>query len=95
MLAHVCDEAYHPFSRTIACLSTLLLHLCMQLRWYHQGSYSGDWNVQLEDLLLLEAFTILLLSYVHMIYAMIHEVSRALGIYAFVITRKRPRAKTD
>jgi hypothetical protein len=29
---------------------------------------------------------------VHMVYAIIHEVSRALGIYAFTITKKRPKS---
>lgn len=97
MLAHVCDEAYHPFSRTIACLCTLLVHVCIQLHWRHSsgGGAVPAWDVQLEDLLLTEAFALLLASYLHMIYAMIHEVSRALGIYAFTITRKREKHAAD
>lgn len=91
MLAHICDEAYHPFSRTIACLCTLLVHTCILLHWHQEGSLK-QWQVQIEDLLLKEAFVILLASYVHMVYAIIHEVSRALGIYAFTITKKRPKS---
>ena len=89
MLAHVCDEEYHPFSRTIACLCTLLVHVCVLLHWHRAGALP-KWDVGVEDLMLWEAFIILFASYLHMIYAMIHEVSRALGIYAFTITKKRP-----
>jgi len=87
MLAHVCDEEYHPFSRTIACLCTLLVHVMFHLKWHRDGVLL--WDIKLEDLLLQEAFTILLGSYVHMVYAMVYEVSHALGIYAFTITKKR------
>ena len=71
MLAHVCDEEYHPFSRTIACLCTLLVHVMFHLKWHRDGVLL--WDIKLEDLLLQEAFTILLGSYVHVYIACAHE----------------------
>ena len=70
MLAHICDEEYHPFSRTIACLCTLLVHVMIQLKWHRDGTVA--WPRDGEDMLLLEAFLLLLVSYVHMVYSMVH-----------------------
>jgi len=88
MLSHICDQEYHPWCRTIACLCTLLVHLFTQIWRHRYGTQPLDQPS--EDLLLYEAFWIVFLSYGHMVYAMVYEVSRALGIYAFTITRKRP-----
>jgi len=85
MLAHLCEEEYHPFSRTIALLCLLLLHELLQISGHFSQDQAG------EDLLLFEAFGILVISYVHLVICVISEVSTALGIYVFTITSKRSR----
>lgn len=92
MLAHLCREEYHPFGKTIACLVVLLALAMIQLVWHLQGGF--QWAAAMEDLQLYFCFGLCLFSYIHLVWSMVVEVSRALGIYAFVITRKR-RAKTD
>ena len=68
-----------------ACLCLLLVHASIELEWHLSGR--STWSPEHEDLLLYEAFAVLLGSYVHLVVSMVHEVSRALGIYAFTITR--------
>ena len=92
MLSHLCAEEYHPFSKTIACLCIQLLHALIQLKWHRDGTLA--WDPALEDLMLYEAFGLLMFSYVHLVISMVSEVSRALGIYAFTITKKRPSLPT-
>jgi len=84
MLAHLCEEEYHPFSRTIACLCSLLLHTLLQLFGHFNLNAAG------EELLLFEAFGVLVLSYFHLVSSVVSEMSKALGIYVFTITSKRP-----
>jgi len=60
MLSHICDQEYHPWCRTIACLCTLLVHLFTQIWRHRYGTQPLDQPS--EDLLLYEAFWIVFLS---------------------------------
>ena len=60
MLSHICDQEYHPWCRTVACLCTLLVHLFIQI-WRHRYD-SQPLDQPSEDLLLFEAFWLVLIS---------------------------------
>lgn len=60
MLSHICDQEYHPWCRTVACLCTLLVHLFTQIWQHYYGTQRLDQSS--EDLLLYEAFWLVLIS---------------------------------
>ena len=84
-------QEYHPFGKTIACLCVQLIHVLIQLRWHMDGTQ--PWSLRLENMQLRLVFWLLLLSYLHMVWSVVNEIKKALGIYAFVITRKPSKVK--
>jgi phosphatidylglycerophosphate synthase len=99
MLAHLCNEEYHPFGKTIAALVVLQLNAMVALALHLNifpslGLGKLSWDVGHEYLQLYLCFAVLLASYVHLVWSVVSEVSKALGIYAFTITRKRPAKKS-
>mmetsp|Transcript_10272 Transcript_10272/g.23412 ORF Transcript_10272/g.23412 Transcript_10272/m.23412 type:complete len:415 (+) Transcript_10272:42-1286(+) len=89
MLSHLCDEEHHPMSKTMAALFVIVAHAVAAV-YMEVTSQSSDkllsWH---EDLILLEAFVLMLGSYTHMVFSVVQEVAETLGIYVFTITRKR------
>jgi len=86
MVAHLCEAEYHPFSKTIAVFLFLAFHAAA-------GCYMfpGEVEGRHEDLLLFEMAALMIMSMTHMVAVLAHEVSSVLGIYVFIITRKRPK----
>lgn len=94
MLAHLCDQEYHPLSRTIACVLILLGHGVLSIVFMpsmDKGT-EGLWATQ-ESVLLFEMFGILSLSYIHLVYNVTYEMCAILKIHAFSI-RKSKNAKS-
>lgn len=130
MVSHICDDELHPFSRTIASLSILLVHICLmrftafhahipeyvfakgqasrpdtfwipydnqmttsgchpwkpdETPWPHPDQACGHW-VWMEDLILLEALTLMVVSYAHFAVSITQEICSILGIHCFRIT---------
>merc|ERR1711920_1121481 len=78
MLAHLCNEEYHPFRRTLVPIFYVAAHA---IYCVNQGIYP---TVD-EDLLLQEFFFIALTAYVHIVVSVIFEVKEALGITVFTV----------
>eukprot|EP00123_Amoebidium_parasiticum_P010085 comp19883_c0_seq1/m.24054 comp19883_c0_seq1/g.24054 ORF comp19883_c0_seq1/g.24054 comp19883_c0_seq1/m.24054 type:complete len:413 (-) comp19883_c0_seq1:262-1500(-) len=95
MLAHLCEEEYHPWSKTIAAMFALLLHAVIGYLMHLQHFGPMDINVEekYEDLFVYEFFALSLMSWAHMVVGVIREVAGILGIYIFTITAKRDPKK--
>ena len=81
MIAHLCDEEYHPFGRTISVVCFLACHTAYNL--YQQVVEGGA--VVDEKMVLFEFFGIGLVAYVHLISHLIWEVTTVLNIKCFKI----------
>jgi len=81
MISHLCNEEYHPFRRTLIPFFFIAGHVGLSL---HQNIIQSI----PEDLILIEFFLVSLLSYCHLVYGLISEVTTILNIYCFRITPK-------
>ena len=77
MIAHLCDEEYHPFGKTLACAFFVGLHAGWDM--YTQHSKVD------EEMVLWEMFSLGLFAYVHLVVSVIWEVTGILGIKCFTI----------
>jgi len=83
MVAHLCDEEYHPFTKTIAVVCFVGLHALYAI--FEHDNLIESWH---EDYALHEFFLISLISYSHMVFSLIWEMTTVLGIRCFVIKYK-------
>ena len=87
MVAHLCEQEYHPFTRTMCVFLFLAAHGAGLSLW---SRYNDDaLQAKHEDIILAEMGILLVFSIAHMVASLAHEVSSILGIWVFTITSKR------
>ncbi|GMI35022.1 hypothetical protein TeGR_g12277 [Tetraparma gracilis] len=79
MVAHLCDEEYHPFGKTLSVFFVLALHAAYDV--YKQELVD-------EEFVLKEFFAIGLFAYAHLVVSLIWEVTGILRIKCFSIPCK-------
>eukprot|EP00658_Telonema_sp_P-2_P014193 TRINITY_DN15387_c0_g2_i1.p2 TRINITY_DN15387_c0_g2~~TRINITY_DN15387_c0_g2_i1.p2 ORF type:complete len:107 (-),score=17.95 TRINITY_DN15387_c0_g2_i1:170-490(-) len=92
MLAHLCDQEYHPLSRTIACTLVLLCHGVLAIAC--SPAATEETMSAHEDLVLYELFGLLLLSYAHLVWNVCNEMCAVLGISVLTIMPKGQASKS-
>lgn len=80
MVAHICDEVYRPFSKTIAVITFVGFHALYSIVMYEQ--HIQPWH---EKYVLYEFFALSAASYAHMVVSLIWELTTILKIKCFVI----------
>eukprot|EP01061_Rhynchopus_euleeides_P000461 TRINITY_DN10322_c0_g2_i2.p1 TRINITY_DN10322_c0_g2~~TRINITY_DN10322_c0_g2_i2.p1 ORF type:complete len:434 (+),score=157.83 TRINITY_DN10322_c0_g2_i2:135-1436(+) len=85
MVAHLSDDEYHPFGRTIAGATALGIH--MLLTYIYVGFDAAS-----EDLFLLELGAVVFVSYVHMVFSLACEMSRLLDIPVLTVPIEKQKA---
>merc|ERR1712070_722942 len=96
MLAHICEEEFHPNGRTTACATVLAGHICFCLIFNEKeipytklltgNALQVDVTQTMEELCLYQLSVLLSLSYFHMVTKIVAEVSSILGFHPFLIT---------
>ena len=91
MVAHLCQEEYHPFGRTMAVYLFLAFHAAFaSLRVLEDANPRvGTYSSIHEDILIAEMALLMTVSVSHMVLSLAHEVSSVCGIWVFTITSKR------
>lgn len=97
MLAHLCEEEYHPLTKTMAVIAALSVHAVFSALSHdaHFGSIEQRKLQWFEDQLLYSFFAVAVVSYSHMVLMVIREVSGALNISVFSITSKLAKTKAQ
>jgi hypothetical protein len=81
MLAHVCGEIYHPWSKTSALLLGLATHATVNVAFaFVPGALR-----QYEEAVLMQCLTITGVTYLHLVYGTVSELCSALNIRCFTI----------
>ncbi|KAJ9471280.1 putative CDP-alcohol phosphatidyltransferase class-I family protein 3 [Diplonema papillatum] len=81
MVAHLADEAYHPFGKTFSGVLALAVHSAVI---YSMVGISAGW----EDLILYELGAAVGISYIHMVMCLVWEVATVLDINVFTMTKR-------
>eukprot|EP00735_Rhodelphis_limneticus_P007773 TRINITY_DN20405_c0_g1::TRINITY_DN20405_c0_g1_i1::g.8465::m.8465 TRINITY_DN20405_c0_g1::TRINITY_DN20405_c0_g1_i1::g.8465 ORF type:complete len:346 (-),score=99.84,sp/O82567/AAPT1_ARATH/34.45/2e-55,CDP-OH_P_transf/PF01066.16/1.8e-19,CDP-OH_P_transf/PF01066.16/4.6e+03,CDP-OH_P_transf/PF01066.16/3.5e+03 TRINITY_DN20405_c0_g1_i1:154-1191(-) len=81
MLAHLCEESYHPFRRTLVPFFALAGHVF--LHWL-----VGQYPVIDEELVVIEFFLLSLASYAHLVFWMVYEVKTVLNVMVFTVPKR-------
>ena len=81
MLAHVCGEVYHPWSKTSALLLGLAAHAVVNVAF----AFVPDALRQYEEAVLMQCLAITGVTYVHLVYGSVSELCSALNIRCFTI----------
>eukprot|EP01064_Diplonema_japonicum_P000555 TRINITY_DN10359_c0_g2_i1.p1 TRINITY_DN10359_c0_g2~~TRINITY_DN10359_c0_g2_i1.p1 ORF type:complete len:425 (+),score=66.55 TRINITY_DN10359_c0_g2_i1:26-1276(+) len=82
MVAHLCDDNYHPFGKTFAGFLALASHGILV---YHMVGMDKKW----EDLVLFEFGGVVLISYLHMVISLALEISSLLNITIFTVPKEK------
>jgi len=82
IVAHMCDEEYHPWRRSIIPIFFMAAHVCYSMA---QQNYAGLDEKQIIE----ELFFVSVLAYSHMAYSLIRDCCQILDIYCFTIKKKR------
>ncbi|ETW10434.1 hypothetical protein H310_00739 [Aphanomyces invadans] len=88
MLAHLCEEEFHPFRKTLVPLFYVAGHYIF---CHVQGMLVVGQEV--ESLLVQEFFYISLASYVHIVFTVIMEVKTVLNIPVFTVPAEKQKAR--
>ena len=82
IVAHMCDEDYHPWRRSIMPIFFMAAHVCYSMV---QNTYEGLDEKQIIE----ELFVVSVLAYSHMAYSLIRDCCEILDIYCFTIKEKK------
>ncbi|QDZ26020.1 CDP-alcohol phosphatidyltransferase [Chloropicon primus] len=81
IVAHMCDEEYHPWRRSIIPIFFMAAHVCYSML---QKNYDGlD-----EKLIIEELFVVSVLAYSHMAYSLVNDCCKILDINCFTIKKQ-------
>mmetsp|Transcript_13188 Transcript_13188/g.25073 ORF Transcript_13188/g.25073 Transcript_13188/m.25073 type:complete len:386 (+) Transcript_13188:288-1445(+) len=81
IVAHMCDEEYHPWRRSIIPIFFMAAHVCYS---FIQNNYSSLDEKQIIE----ELFFVSVLAYSHMAYSLVKDCCEILDIYCFTIKKK-------
>lgn len=84
IVAHMCDEEYHPWRRSIIPIFFIAAHVCYSVV---QNNYASLDEKQIIE----ELFFISVLAYSHMAYSLVNDCCEILDIYCFSIKKKKTR----
>ena len=85
MIAHLCEEEYHPFGKTMALFVFIGLHAGSSLfKWFKIDEEFIGYSLN-EEFLLYEFFAISAFAYAHLVFCVVWEVTTILGIKCFTI----------
>eukprot|EP01060_Flectonema_neradi_P030603 TRINITY_DN448_c0_g1_i2.p1 TRINITY_DN448_c0_g1~~TRINITY_DN448_c0_g1_i2.p1 ORF type:complete len:423 (+),score=64.07 TRINITY_DN448_c0_g1_i2:249-1517(+) len=83
MVSHLSNDSYHPFGKTLAGFLALSLHGF--LTYQYTGTSSPAW----EDLVLHELAAVVVVSYLHMVFSLVWEISTLLDIPVFTVPKEK------